>query len=132
MHDFNKFPELTNSQMQFYYMESPHRQITEGFVARVDKVTDGDTIRVDWAERDFTFPIRFAYINAPEMSEGGLESKEWLKDIIEGKEVYIKINPSNRVGKFGRIIGEVFQGGISMNEELLRSGRAVRFGSKTW
>ena len=129
-HDFKAFPELTNNQMQFYYLESPHRQITESFIARVKKVTDGDTIRVIWDERDFTFPIRFSNINALEMSNGGKESKQWLEEQILGEEVYIKVNPRNRVGKWGRILGEVFLMGISMNEMSLQSGQSVKFGQE--
>ncbi len=129
-HDFAKFPELTNSQMQFYYFESPHKQITESFMAQVEKVTDGDTIRVSWDERDFDFPIRFAKINAPEMSNGGRESKAWLEDKIMGEEVYIKVDPRNRVGKWGRIIGEVFHMGVNMNYESLREMQSVPFGQE--
>ena len=59
-HDFKLFPELTNRQMQEYYFQSPHKQITENFAAKVVKVTDGDTIRVEVDFRDFDFPIRIA------------------------------------------------------------------------
>ena len=77
-HDFKTFPELTNSQMQIYYFQSPHKQIIEPFMAKVVKVTDGDTIRVLWDERDFTFPVRFAELAAPELDErGGPESQSW-------------------------------------------------------
>ncbi|MHA1420356.1 MAG: thermonuclease family protein, partial [Candidatus Heimdallarchaeaceae archaeon] len=105
MHDFKKFPELTNNQIQFYYFQSPHRQILEGFMAKVVQVTDGDTIRVKWSERDFDFPVRLANINASELVEHGLASAEWLKRQIQGEEVYIQIDPDHRVGKFGRILG---------------------------
>ena len=37
-HDFKLFPELTNAQMDLYYFESPHRQITEDFIGKVVKV----------------------------------------------------------------------------------------------
>lgn len=128
VHDFKLFPELTNNQMNFYYWDSPHRQITEGFIGKVEKVTDGDTIRVATDFRDFLTTIRFANINAPEMSEGGLESKAWLEEKVLGEEVYIKINPDNRVGKFGRIIGEVFLDGINLNERSLAERQSVIFG----
>jgi endonuclease YncB( thermonuclease family) len=131
MHDFKRFPELTNGQMQFYYFASPHRQIQEGFTAKVIKVTDGDSIKVRAPHlRDFDFPIRFANINAREMSEGGEESKRWLDNLINDKDVYIKINPRNRVGKFGRLIGEVFLDGININYESLREGHSVPFGQE--
>ncbi len=70
-HDFVKFPELTNRQMSIFYFESPHQQIVESFQAEVVKVHDGDTITVRTDFRDFDFPVRLAYIQAPELNEGG-------------------------------------------------------------
>jgi endonuclease YncB( thermonuclease family) len=130
MHNFNLFPELTNAQMPIYYFDSPHKQITEGFIGKVDKVTDGDSIRIETDFRDFIFPVRLAYINAPELSEGGEESKSWLEEQLLGEEVYVKINPDNRVGKFGRIIGDVFLGGVSMSQLSLMTGHSLPFGRK--
>ena len=129
-HDFKRFPELTNSQIEFYYFESPHKQIFEDFRAKVIKVTDGDTITVRWRERDFDFPIRFLDINAPEMSEGGQESKSWLEERIEGAEVDILINSENRVGKFGRLLGSVIHQGVNMGEIMMAMGLAQHFTRK--
>ena len=70
-HDFKNFPELTNSQLKVFYFDSPHKQITEDFVATVVKVTDGDTVRLETDFRAFTFPLRMAEIAAPELGEGG-------------------------------------------------------------
>ena len=126
-HDFKNFPELTNSQMQVYYFESPHKQIIEDFRAKVIKVTDGDTVRVRTTFRDFDFPIRFLDTNAPEMSEGGQESKNWLKQKIENEEVDILINANNRVGKYGRLLGIIIAGGMNINEESIRMGMATPF-----
>ncbi len=70
-HDFVRFPELRNSQLDFYYWESPHKQIFEDFIATVVKVTDGDTIRVETDFRDFDFPVRFLDIAAPELRKKG-------------------------------------------------------------
>ena len=129
-HDFKKFPELTNAQMQFYYFESPHKQIFEDFKAHVEDVHDGDTIKVTCDFRDFKFPIRLANINAPEMSEPeGRESKYWLKDQINGKEVEVLINKKNRVGKYGRLIGQILFNGSNLNEEALTLRTAVAFGT---
>ena len=130
-HDFEKFPELTNSAMAIYYFESPHRQITSDFRATVVKVSDGDTVRLEWDERDFDFPLRIALINAPELNEGGEESKTWLKNRIEGKEVQIKIDPENRVGKFGRLIGEIIFEGLNIGNESVMLGHATKFGTPT-
>ena len=127
-HDFKAFPELTNEQMTFYYFQSPHKQITQDFRARVVEVHDGDTIKVMWEERDFPFKIRFDGVAAPELSEpGGIESREWLRRKIENKEVDVLINPRNRVGKWGRLIGTIMFDGININEEIIREGYAIPF-----
>jgi len=128
MHNFKTQPELSNTQMQFYYWESPHKQITEDFTAKVIRVIDGDTVRVKWVERDFDFPIRMSFIAAPEIKEsGGPQSKSWLEQQILGEDVLIKINPRNRIGKFGRILGEIIFLGMSMNQLSMDSGKSVRF-----
>ena len=125
-HDFKKYPELTNRQMQLYYFESPHKQINEDFRATVVKVSDGDTIRVKCDFRDFNFPIRFIDVAAPEMDErGGEEARDWLASKILGEEVDIIINPKNRVGKWGRLLGQVFHRGMDLGEEEINKGLAV-------
>jgi len=127
-HDFKKFPELTNNQLNFYYFDSPHKQITESFIARVVKITDGDTIRVKWNERDFDFPVRLAKIQAPELKEeGGLESAKFLKDEILGAEVIVNVNSTNRVGRWGRLIGDVIHEGRSMSDESMDRGLSKNF-----
>ncbi len=128
MHDFKNFPELTNSQMDIYYFESPHKQIISDFMATVVKVHDGDTITVRTNFRDFDFPIRFLNTNAPELNErGGHESRDWLKNKIEGAEVEILINPRKRVGKYGRLLGRVFHRGMDINDESIRVGHSTTF-----
>ena len=130
MHDFKNFPELTNGQMETEYFSSPHKQIFEDFRAKCVKVTDGDTITVKWFERDFNFPIRFLDINTKELSEGGGDVKDWLKDIIEGEEVDILINKKNRVDKWGRLLGHIVHRGMNMGEWMLRTGKATTFANR--
>ena len=129
-HDYKKFPELTNTQLQEFGFTSPHIQITEDFEAKVIKVTDGDTITLNTTFRDFNFPLRFLDIDAPELNEGGEEAKEYLKDQIEGELVQIQINKNNRVGKFGRILGQVISRGMNMGEAMLSLGLVKEFGKK--
>ncbi len=125
MHDFKLFPELTNSQMQLYYFQSPHKQITEDFRARVIKVIDGDTIRVTTNFRDFNFPIRFFDLAAPELKEkGGKESKSWLESQILGKDVDIILS-KQRVEKWGRLLAKIFFHGMDIGEDSIRNGKAV-------
>jgi len=127
-HDFKAYPELTNGQAIIYYWDSPHKQIFEDFSGLVVKVTDGDTVRLETDFRDFLTTVRMAFINAPEMNEGGAESKAWLENQILGKEVLIRVDRDNRVGKWGRIIGDVMFGGESMSNASLREMHARPFG----
>ena len=125
-HDFIKFPELTNSQLQEHIV-SPFPQITDDIRVEVIKVIDGDTIKVRWEMRDFDFPVRFLDINAPEMSEGGEEAREYLEGVIEGEEVELKIDPNQRVGKYGRLLAKIISLGMDMGETMIRIGLATTF-----
>ncbi|KKL07085.1 hypothetical protein LCGC14_2589560 [marine sediment metagenome] len=130
-HDFKKFPELTNSQMQLYYWDSPHKQIQESFMARVQQVTDGDTIRVKWSERDFDFPVRMLNIDAPETNTpNARKSLNWLADEILGEYVEVVIDMKQRVGKWGRLLGEIVHLGRNINQMSLELGYSVPFGSE--
>lgn len=125
-HNFKEFPELTDEQMPMYYLESPHKQITEDFRATCSKVIDGDTIKLKWSERDFEFPVRFANIAAPELNEeGGQESKSWLESQLLGQEVEIKINKRNRVDKWGRLLGLVYVSGIEIGQISMLMGHST-------
>lgn len=127
-HDFKKFPELGNRQMELLYFESPHKQITESFTAQVVRVHDGDTIRVKWKERNFDFPVRLTDISAPEIQEkGGLEGRRFLSQRILGKEVEIIIDPKKRLDRWGRILGILILAGANINEELVDAGIATKF-----
>ncbi len=126
--DFDKFPELTNNQMELYYFDSPHQQISENFSARVNDVIDGDTINVRVDFRDFKFPIRIAEIAAPELNEvDGEQSKSWLESQIDRQTVEVEIDPNNRVEKWGRLLGKIIIGGIDIGEESVNQGFSVRF-----
>ncbi len=127
-HDFKAFPELTNSQMGAHYLDSPHKQIFRDFECNVKKVHDGDTITVDWSERDFNFPIRLARINAPELNEeGGKEAHSWLEQQLLNEDITIQIDPKNRVEKWGRLLGTVFHTGMDIGQEMLHNGFAKPF-----
>ncbi len=128
-HDFDKFPELTNKQIDEFGFQSPHRQITEDFQAKVIKVIDGDTIRLRTSFRDFDFPLRLLDIDAPEMNTGepGQRVKDWLTNRISNESVTIQIEPNNRVDKFGRLLGRVFESGLDVGNEELILGLVTRF-----
>jgi len=126
VHDFKKFPELTNNQMNLYYFDSPHQQIAEDFDARVVGVHDGDTIRVECDFRDFSFPIRFSNIMAAETNEGGgIRARDHLRSLIENAMVEVIINKENRVGKFGRLLAQIKHKGFDVGEQMKNDGFAV-------
>ena len=130
-HDFENYPELTNTQLEVLSFISPHKQIVSDFSGRVVKVQDGDTItlRVDF--RDFDFPLRLLNINSPEKGEsGGEESTKWLEGQILDEDVEIRINPKQRVGKYGRLLGEVIHKGQNMNDMSMNQGYSVDFDSR--
>jgi len=126
-HDFNKYPELTNRQLEILRFVSPHPQIIEDFDAVVVKVYDGDTIRVTCNFRDFDFPIRLLDIDSPEMNEGGREARDWLRTKILGQKVRILIDPQHRVEKYGRLLGRIIYNGLDVGQEQLYLGLAEPF-----
>ena len=127
-HDYKKFPELSNKQIEEFGFQSPHIQLTQDFFATVVKVHDGDTITLRTPMRDFDFPLRFLGIDAPEMNAGGEEARDWLSSRILNKTVQILINQKQRVGKFGRLIGIVFDRGMDIGREMQYLGLVAEFG----
>ena len=126
-HDFKLFPELTNSQMNLYYFDSPHVQMVEPFDAKVVRVKDGDTIQVTTDDRDFDFPVRLARIAAPELDEvGGLKSQKWLEKELLNEDVEIVLT-RQRVEKWGRLLGEVNFLGLNVNTQSLEQGYSIKF-----
>jgi len=125
-HDFKKYPELTNNQMNMYYFDSPHQQIAEDFDAKVVKVHDGDTVRLEVGFRDFTFPLRMSNLMAAELNEeGGIRSRNHLKNLIEGKTIEVIVDKTNRVGKYGRLLGRVRERGFDIGQQMIEEGFAV-------
>ena len=129
-HDYERYPELTNVQLQVLQFTSPHKQITEDFKAEVIKVHDGDTVTLRTGFRDFDFPLRLLDIDSPEMSEGGAEARDWLKNKILNQVVQVLVDPNQRVGKYGRLLGRIFFNGLDVGQEELSLGYAKEFGRK--
>ncbi len=129
-HDYKNYPELTNSELQTMRFSSPHEQIDSDFEAVVIKVHDGDTVTLRAEFRDFDFPLRFLNIDAPELSEGGNKTRDWLKNKIEGQTVQVLIDPTRRVGKYGRLLGRIIYNGLDVGQEEIYLGLASVFGQK--
>ena len=126
-HDFKKFPELSNQQIQELQFQSPHIQIEEDFEATVVKVHDGDTVTLTANFRDFKFPLRMVGLDAPEMNAGGEEARDWLKGKILNAKVLVTIDKKNRVDKYGRLLGRILHGGMDVGEEEVHLGLAPPF-----
>jgi len=107
-------------------------------VDKVIKVVDGDTIDV---MLDLGFDIKYKSrvrlfgIDTPESRTSdkvekkyGLLSKKFLKDALtKAKKVSIKTYKGDETGKFGRILGDVFVDGKSVNMKLCKAGHAVPY-----
>ena len=113
-------------------------------IKSVLKVVDGDTID---ASIDLGFDIslekriRLAGIDTPESRTTnlkekalGLESKEWLKKILDGaKDILIKTELPDSTEKYGRIIGHLFINGqeTSLNNQMIAEGYALAYDGGT-
>ena len=114
------------------------------YKATLDRVIDGDTIDVNI---DLGFDIsvkkrvRFLGINTPESrtrdleeKKRGLAAKDRVKSILDENKSFIV--ESKEVGKFGRVLGEIFintvdtiktEEKVSLNELLKTEGHAVEY-----
>ena len=107
-------------------------------VKRVIKVIDGDTIDVIL---DMGFDIllkqrvRLFGIDTPESrtrdleeKKYGLKSKKFLQEKLKNaKRILIKTHKGEETGKFGRILGDIWCDGKSVNLEMCKVGHAVAY-----
>ncbi len=90
---------------------------------RVVGVHDGDTITVLQSERQYK--IRLDGIDAPELRQAyGQVAKRFASDFAFGKTARVEVHG---VDRYGRYLGEVFVGGLSLNRELVRLGLAWHY-----
>jgi micrococcal nuclease len=106
------------------------------YKAVVTKAYDGDTLTLDIdLGLDVTLKeqkIRLHGIDTPELRGGTDESKkaakaarDFTRELVLDKEVIIKTH-KDKEGKYGRWIAEVFVQGMSLNDQLVKHGHAVR------
>jgi len=107
-------------------------------INKVTKVVDGDTIDVIM---DMGFDImyksrvRLFGIDTPESrtrnldeKKRGLLAKKYLQEALKaGKKLSIKTYKDNETGKFGRILGDVFIDGKSINAQMVKDFMAVPY-----
>lgn len=90
----------------------------------VTRVIDGDTFEIETGEK-----VRLIGINAPEISDVfGLESKEYLIKLIEGKNVDLQSdNLSNKTDRYNRLLRYVILNGEDINYKLIMDGYAFAY-----
>lgn len=116
-------------------MTTPVQPVLYTYRAFVRKVYDGDTVTLDI---DLGFDVvlreqkvRLLRINAPEVRgeerESGLASRDALRKRIANKWVVLRTE-SDRKGKFGRWLGEIWFEGECVNDWMLAEGHARVYG----
>ena len=107
---------------------------------KVLRVHDGDTVWLAfaWAGGVYRARCRLAGIDAPEVAPrltsptrahekaAGLAAKAWLERLLDGpgstRAVFGPVPD-----KYGRPLVRLLQGALDVNEEMVRSGHAVRY-----
>ena len=101
------------------------------YKATVTDVHDGDSITcmidLGFGVNLHKAKIRLARINAQEINTTdnklALQARSWLRDRLLDKAITLETH-KDRKGKYGRYIGEVWLGGVNLNDELVRQGLA--------
>lgn len=89
----------------------------------VKDIIDGNTVTLEEDVR-----VRLIGIKAPDKDEEfGLEATDFLKNFIEGKEVYFQLDSQNPKDAFGRLRGIIYFDRKNVNIEILRRGYAHVF-----
>lgn len=92
-------------------------------VARVDHVTDGDTLTV--TVNGARQRVRLHQIDAPEHDQpGAREARQALARKVLGQRVRIVVDGED---DYGRLVGQVWLGNRDINRELVREGHAWAF-----
>ena len=106
--------------------------------AKIISVYDGDSVTavIDLGLHTCReVKIRLSYINAPEIRgesrPRGLVSRDELRSLILGKEVFIKTSLDKK-DKYGRLLGEIWfttdeVSFVSVNSLMVKSGFAVLY-----
>jgi len=112
------------------------------YVYKVEKITDGDTIKLDTSREssiinDLGLSVRIYGIDTPEKAPRAKCNKEndlaqqasqFTKDIIGNKEVLIEVKKWDKYG--GRVLGIVEVSGLNIGDELIKRGLAIKYFGK--
>ena len=110
-----------------------------GYSCKLDRVVDGDTCDalIDLGFKTFVHKrIRFFGVDTWESrtrnleeKKKGLAAKDYVKDLLENSDEGKFLLKSHGVGKYGRVLGELFVKGndTSVNELLKENGHASEY-----
>ena len=99
----------------------------------VDRVVDGDTVRVDMPE---SVPVRLIGINTPETVDPrrpvecfGQEASDRAHELLDGEDIYLEQDPTQgETDRFGRALAYVWlPDGRLFNEEMIAEGYAYEY-----
>ena len=104
------------------------------YKVEVLRIVDGDTVdvRIDLGFNVWhKCRVRLMGINAPESrtrdleeKKRGLAAKQWLIDKVDSKEVEMQ---SHGVGKYGRVLGELYINKVNINQLMVKEGHAEQY-----
>ena len=88
---------------------------------QIDSIYDGDTLRATCGRKEVK--VRFYCIDAPEMGQRpwGRESRDHLRRLTPNRVRLVE----HETDRYGRIVGEVFDGDKSLNLAQVESGQAA-------
>lgn len=115
-------PEVSNEKgskaKSNYFVQPPGLPLF-----KVTSVMDGDTLILEGISR-----VKLAGIKAPNTDEDfGIEAGEYLKSLVDQKEVYFQVDDKNSQDELGRLRAIVYVDGRNVNIEMLRAGLAYIF-----
>lgn len=97
------------------------------YAARLVRVTDGDTVRLDldlgFYQWRLDQPYRLLRIDAPEMNTAaGKAAKTWLEQYLVGKSLTATTQKSD---SFGRFLVELLADNVNVSDALVANNQAV-------
>lgn len=97
--------------------------------AKVIRVVDGDTIKVDYKGKEET--VRFLLVDTPEthhpklgVQPFGPEASQFTHKLLDGKRIQLELAIGGGRDKYGRMLAYIYVNGKSVEEELLKNGLA--------
>ncbi len=107
-----------------------HHSLAQPATVLVQRVIDGDTIRLNTGER-----VRLIGVDTPEMKDKRPEMKalaqtaaSFVRKSVEGKPVRLEYDQKRRHDRYGRTLAYVYlDDGTFLNAEIIRQGYGFAF-----